>query len=85
MLANCGKTFLLSLLQKIYNTSSNPANNKYAWLGAKKVIFLYDFRWSQEMIAWKELLILLEGQAAHLHHPKTIIQTIYVSIKIPLL
>ena len=34
--ANCGKTFLLSPLQKIFNTFSNPANDKYAWLGAEK-------------------------------------------------
>ena len=43
---NCGKTFLLSPLQKIFNTFSNPANGKYAWLGAQKaeIIFLNDFR-----------------------------------------
>ena len=35
--ANCGKKLLLSLLQKIFNTFSNPANDKYAWLGAEKV------------------------------------------------
>ena len=66
--ANCGKTFLLSPSQKTFNTFSNQANDKYAWLGAEKaeMIFLNDFRWSQEMIASKELLILLEGQAVHL-------------------
>ena len=66
--ANCGKTFLLSSSQKIFNTFSNQANDKYAWLRAEKaeIIFLNDFRWSQEMIASKELLILLEGQAVHL-------------------
>ena len=71
--ANCGKTFLLSPLQKIFNTFSNPANGKYAWLGAQKaeIIFLNDFRWSQEMIAWKDLLILLEDQAVHLPSPKS--------------
>ena len=66
--ANCGKTFSLSPSQKIFNTFSNQANDKYAWLGAEKaeIIFLNDLRWSQEMIALKELLILLEGQAVHL-------------------
>ena len=69
--ANCGKTFLLLPLQHIFNTFSNPANDKYAWLGAENVelIFLNDFRWSPEMIAWKELLLLLEGQEVHLSAP----------------
>ena len=70
--ANCGKTFLLSPLQKIFNNFSNPANDKNAWLGAEKakIIFLNDLRWSQEMIVWKEFLILLEGQPVHLTSPK---------------
>ena len=70
--ANCGKTFLLSPLQKLFNTFRNLANDKYAWEGADKaeIIFLNDFCWSQEMIARKELLIVLEGQAVHLPSPK---------------
>ena len=52
--ANCGKTFLLSSLQKIFNTFSKPVNDKYAWLGAEKeIIFLNDFRWSQEWLVGK--------------------------------
>ena len=53
---NCGKTFLLSPLQLIYKTFSNPANGKYTWLGSEKaeVIFLNDFTWSSEMISWKK-------------------------------
>ena len=70
--ANCAKTFLLAPLQNIFRTFSNPANDKYAWLGAEtaELIFLNDFRWSPEMIAWKELLLLLEGQTVHLPSPK---------------
>ena len=70
--ANCGKTFMLSPLQNMYNTFSNPANDKYAWLGVEncEIIFLNDFRWNSEMIAWKELLLLLEGQPVHLPSPK---------------
>lgn len=70
--ANCAKTFLLSPLQKIFETFCNPANDRYAWLGAEsaEVIFLNDFRWSPEMISWKELLLLLEGQTVHLPSPK---------------
>ena len=71
-LANCAKTFLLIPLQIIFKTFSNPSNDKYAWIGVDKaqVVFLNDFRWSQEMIAWKELLLLLEGQPVHLPSPK---------------
>ena len=70
--ANCGKTFLLKPLEKILKTFSNPANDKYAWLGAEnaELIFLNDFRWCQEMIAWKDMLLLLEGEKVHLPSPK---------------
>lgn len=70
--ANCAKTFLLSPLQKIFRTFSNPANDKYAWLGSEnaELIFLNDFRWTPETIAWEELLLLLEGQEVHLPSPK---------------
>ena len=61
--ANCGKTFLLSPLQDIFDTFCNPAQNKFAWLGAesKEVIFLNDFRYSSELISWHVFLGLLEG------------------------
>ena len=70
--ANCAKTFILSPLQIIFKTFSNPSNDKYAWIGAEnsECIFLNDFRWSSELIAWKELLLLLEGQKVHLPSPK---------------
>ena len=40
--ANCGKTFLLSPLQVLFNTFSNPSNDKYAWIGAEQseIIFV---------------------------------------------
>ena len=85
--ANCGKTFLLSPLQHIYKCFSNPANDKYAWLGAEEseVIFLNDFRWSSEMIAWKELLLLLEGQTVHLPSPKNhYVRDICISTDVPI-
>lgn len=72
--ANCGKTFLLQPLSTIFRVFANPAENKYAWLEAvdAEIIFLNDFRWSKEMIAWKELLLLLEGQPVHFPAPKNI-------------
>ena len=44
--ANCGKNFMLKPLEIIYNTFSNSANDKYAWVGADnvEVIILQDFR-----------------------------------------
>ena len=44
------------------------------WLGAEnaELIFLNDFRWTSEMIAWKELLLHLEGQTVHLPSPKNL-------------
>ena len=70
--ANCGKTFLFRPLSNLFNVFSNPAEDKYAWLEVvdAEVIFLNDFRWAKEMIAWKELLLLLEGQPVHFPAPK---------------
>ena len=49
---NCGKTFLLKPLLLLFDTFSNPAADKYAWLGAdkKENIWLNDFCWSRELI-----------------------------------
>ena len=51
---------------------ATSANDKYDWLGAEEaeIVFLNDFRCLQEIIAWKELPILLEGQAVRLRSPK---------------
>ena len=69
---NCGKTFLLRPLELLYNTFSNPAADKYAWVGAAKaeIIWLNDFRWTRELIEWKSLLLLLEGDRVNLPAPK---------------
>ncbi len=71
--ANSGKTFILSPLKVIYETFCNPATGTFAWLGAEEaeVIFLNDFRWSQAIIAWADLLQALEGDTVHLPAPKT--------------
>ena len=70
--ANCGKTFLLNLLNNIFNTFTNPASTSFAWVGAEKaeVVFLNDFRCSPQIIAWHDLLLMLEGQLVHLPAPK---------------
>ena len=71
--ANCGKTFLLDPLNVVFDTFTNPANTSYAWIGAEnaEIIFLNDFRYSYEILAWKDMLLLLEGQALHLAAPKS--------------
>lgn len=62
--ANCGKTFMLKPLREIFKGAifENPANTKFGWVGVDtaKVILLQDFRWSKELICWKDLLLLLE-------------------------
>ena len=70
--ANGGKTFLLNPLNKVFNTFTNPASTSFAWVGAEKaeVVFLNDFRWSPQIIAWHDLLLMLEGQVVHLPAPK---------------
>ena len=86
--ANCAKTFLCCPIQIIFNAFSNPSNDKYAWLGAEnsEFIFLNDVRWSSEMIAWKELLLLLEGQTVHLPSPKNHYTTdICISTDVPII
>ena len=54
--ANCGKKFLLKLLEIIFQAFTNPANGKYAWAGADQaeMVVLHDFRWSSELICWKD-------------------------------
>ena len=66
------KTFLFTPLQVLFKVFSNPSNDKYAWIGADEaeVIFLNDFRWSNEKIDWDSFLHLLEGQPCHLPAPK---------------
>ena len=36
-----------------------------------EIIFLNDFRWSEKLISWQDLLKLLEGGAVHIAAPKT--------------
>jgi len=71
--ANCGKTFLLKPLTKVFESFVNPASSTFAWVGVDnaEIIFLNDFRWSSQIIPWHDLLLLLEGESVHLPAPKT--------------
>ena len=65
--ANCGKTFLFRPMEKLFKVFYNPAEGKYVWMEVVdvEVIFLNDFGWCKEIISWKEMLLLLEGQPVH--------------------
>ena len=71
--ANCGKTFLLHPLTKIFDAFCNPATGSFAWIGVeeREIIFLNDFRWDKSVIPWADMLLLLEGQLVHFPAPKT--------------
>ena len=66
--ANCVKTFILNPLNVVYKTFSNPASTSFAWIGVEncEILFLNDFRWSSQILAWHDMLLLLEGQTVHL-------------------
>lgn len=71
---NTGKTFMLKPLQQIFGEKlfENPANDKYGWAGIEncQVVLLNDFRYSRDLILWKDLLLLLEGDTVKLPAPK---------------
>ena len=69
---NSAKTFLFDPLTEIFDCFSNPASNKYAWVDVDKAecILLQDFEFSPDLISWKSLLLLLEGQKVNLPTPK---------------
>ena len=74
--ANSTKTFMLKPLQNIFggNLFENPANVKFGWVGVQKAtcMLLNDFRWSNELINWKDLQLLLEGEPVKLPAPKNL-------------
>ena len=49
-------------------------NDKFRWVGAEKatLILLQGYRWAKESIPWKDLLLLLEGEAVKLPAPKNL-------------
>ena len=72
--ANCGKTFLVSPLKKIFECFVNLASGTFAWLGIEdaEVVLLNDFRWKPSLIPWCELLQVLEGDTVHFPAPKNL-------------
>ena len=39
--ANCGKTFILKPLQKIFHTFSNRSTNSFAWVGVEQAEIIF--------------------------------------------
>ena len=76
-LSNCVKSFLLEPVKQIFNCFTIPAQGKYAWTGLDEaeVAYINDFHWSKELIAWQELLNLLEGAPLKLSCPKNVFAT----------
>ena len=72
--ANCGKTFLVSPLKKIFECFVNPASGTFAWLGIEdaEVVLLNDFRWKPSLIPWCELSQVLEGDTIYFPAPKNL-------------
>jgi len=61
--ANCGKSFLLAPLSKIYNAFHNPATSSFAWVGVEdsEIIVLNDFRWTQQVFCARYIISFLSG------------------------
>lgn len=76
---NCGKTFLLQPLTKIFTTFCNPASGTFNWVGAvdKELIYLNDFRYppvdkgGDKVINWQDFLNLCDGNIVSVASPKT--------------
>ena len=73
-----------SSLKHVFRDSifENPPNEKCAWVGSEKakVFLLNDFRWSEDLIPWHDMLLLLEGETIKLAAPKNIyIEDIVIS------
>jgi hypothetical protein len=70
--SECAKTFVMKPLKDLFKTFSNPGEDKYSLMNAvhAEIIFLNDFRWSSQIITWRDFLLLLEGEPVHLPTPR---------------
>ena len=69
---NYGKSFLLNPIELMFKAFVNPATGRYAWVGIDEceVTYLNDFKWSTEIIAWSDFLLLLKDQTMNFSQPK---------------
>ncbi len=72
--SNTAKTFMFKPLKNIFGDKlfENPAADKFGWNGIQnsQLVLLQDFRYSKDVIAWKDFLLLLEGETVKLPTPK---------------
>ena len=70
--SNCGKTFLLRPLSRVFKVFANPPSSTFNWVGANEaeVVFLNDFRYSENVLCWSDMLNLLEGHLIMISMPK---------------
>lgn len=73
---NCAKTFMVMPLVDIYDTFCSPAKGSFNWVGAdkKELLLLNDIRYGKDgeskVMAWQELLNLLDGSPLAIDQPK---------------
>lgn len=77
---DCGKSFLLLPLEKLFKVFSSPTSGRYNWMGIDEaeVIFLNDFRWDKGVIEWSDFLRLLSGERLWFERPKNLFATNYL-------
>ena len=71
----------------MYRTFTNPAAATFAWVGAQncEVVFLNDFRWSEKVIPWHDLLFLVKyficlRLSPTLHTTSNLLKTLQYSV-----
>ena len=69
--SNCGKTFVIKLLTKIYVCLQT--SDTFNWVGTEKeeYVFISDFCWNEKVIPWSDVLNILEGENTHIPVPNT--------------
>lgn len=88
--SDCAKTHLLKPLKVLFagQIFDNPSSGgKFSWLEAenKEIFILNDFRWEKELIPWKDLLLLLEGETTRLPTPKNFrLKDILIDTDVPI-
>ena len=77
---DAGKSFLLLPIEVMFKTFSNPTRGTYNWVGVEdaECIFLNDFRWDKNLIAWDDLLRLLAGERLWFERPKNLFASNYL-------
>ena len=89
--SDCAKTHLLKPLTILFEgqvfTNPTSSGSKFSWVEAegKDIFILNDFRWDKDLIAWSDLLRLLEGEPTRLPTPKNFrLKDILIDTDVPI-